>query len=138
MFIEYLLILSYLIIVCLLGFILFYISWFFSTTILGRRRFAIYECGFRAFSGNYKPFTAQYYIIALIFLLFDIELLYMFPWLLTLKYNILQKSFFILWVFSFFLIISYLYEILKGSLKWYDGSNQIALKRKLNQYRSIN
>lgn len=117
---------------------MFYLSWFFGTKILGRRRFAIYECGFRALSGNYKPFTAQYYILALIFLLFDIELLFMFPWLVTLKFNIIQKSFIIIWIFSFFLIISYLYEILKGSLRWYDGFQQISLKKKLANFRSIN
>lgn len=131
-------ILVYLLIASVLGLILFYLSWFFGTRLLGRRRFAIYECGFRSLSGNYKPFTAQYYIIALIFLLFDIELLYMFPFLLILKTSLIQKSFFILWLFSFFLIISYLYEILKGSLKWYDGFNQISLKKKLTQYRYIN
>ena len=138
MFTEYLYFLVYLLIVSILGTILFYLSWFFGSTILGRRRFAIYECGFRSLAGNYKPYASQYYILGLIFLLFDIEILYLFPFILTFNSSLVLKSFVIVWIFSFFLIISYIYEILKGSLKWYDGFNQIALKKKLTQYRYIN
>jgi NADH-quinone oxidoreductase subunit A len=58
---------------------------------LGRRKFAIYECGFRATGGSHKPYVAQYYIIALMFLLFDIELLYLFA--IVLKNFILEKVF---------------------------------------------
>ena len=128
----------YLFIAGLLGSILFFISWFFGVILWGRRRFSIYECGFRSLSGNYKPFSVQYYILALIFLLFDIELLYMFPWLLIVKTTVLQQAFFIIWLFSFFLLISYLYEIIKGSLRWYDGFHQGAVKKRVRIFRSIN
>ena len=79
MFYTYIIIIYYLLVASIIGFILFYISWFFNDKILGRRRFNIYECGFRSLSGSTKPYVAQYYIIALLFLLFDIELLYLFP-----------------------------------------------------------
>jgi NADH:ubiquinone oxidoreductase subunit 3 (subunit A) len=70
------------------------------------------------------------------FLLFDIELLYLFA--IVLKNFILEKVFWIIWIFSFLLIISYLYEILKGSLKWYDGFAQQALKKNLSLLRYFN
>lgn len=121
-----------------MGFILFYASWLLGPRLLGRRRFIIYECGFRSTGGNHKPFVAQYYILALMFLLFDIELLYLFPWLIILKSFILQKSFLIIWCFSFLLFISYLYEIFKGSLRWYEGFSQTSLKKRLQQLRYNN
>lgn len=138
MLIDYIIILIYLNFIFILGFILFYLSWFFSNKILGRRRFSIYECGFRSFGGNYKPITIQYYILALIFLLFDIELLYLFPWIITINKCIFQISFLSFWIFSFLLLIGYLYEILKGSLKWYDNASQNTLKKKIKKLRYIN
>ncbi len=138
MIIEYVPLLIYIVICGLGGLILFYLSWFFNNKVLGRRRFTIYECGFRSLGGNMKPFTAGYYIICLLFLLFDIEFLYLYPFLFTLKSNILQKSFICIWIFSILLIVSYLYEILKGSLKWYDGSQYSNLKKKIKQLRFIN
>lgn len=137
-FIEYLLFINYILIVGSLGSILFYISWFFNTSMFGRRRFAIYECGFRSLGGSYKPFTAQYYILALMFLLFDIELLFLFPWIGSLSFYFMVKSFVLVWIFSSFLIISYFYEILKGSLNWYDGNSQLTLKKKILHYRLLN
>ena len=130
-FIEYILLICYLFCVLLLGIFLFAISWVFSKGTLGRRRFAIYECGFRALGGSYKPFTVQYFMLAFLFLLFDIELLFIFPWLGVYSGIFTIKSFIVIWFFSLLLVLGFLYEISKGSLGWYSGTLQNLLKKKI-------
>lgn len=69
-----------------------------------------YECGFQPFSETSYPFEVQFAVIAIMFLLFDIEVLYLFP-LVSSLYSLYSLDVIIILVFYFLLLIGLLYEI---------------------------
>ena len=78
-----------------------------------------YECGFQPFSETSYPFEVQFAVIAIMFLLFDIEILYLFPFvnaLHSLSYNAIIN----LCVFLFLIFLGLLYEISRGILNFKD------------------
>lgn len=82
---------------------------------------AIYECGFETLSGTWNQFNFRYYAFALIFVIFDIEVVFLFPWAAT--FGVMSKEFgaFVLIemaVFVGILVVGWLYAWRKGSLEW--------------------
>ena len=77
-----------------------------------------YECGFKPFAFAYYPFDIQFYRVGILFLLFDVEILYFFPWVLNF-YEITNSGHFIMLSFISLLVIGFLYEITSGALVWY-------------------
>jgi NADH:ubiquinone oxidoreductase subunit 3 (subunit A) len=76
-----------------------------------------YECGVETVGGTWVQFRAQYYIFALVFVLFDVELVFMFPW--ALAYNHLGLfALFEMAVFIFLLVVALVYTWRKGALEW--------------------
>ncbi len=76
-----------------------------------------YECGVESVGNTWAQFRAGYYVYALVFVLFDVELVFMFPW--ALAYN--QLGLFALFemaVFIFLLVVALLYTWRKGALDW--------------------
>lgn len=76
-----------------------------------------YECGVEMVGSAWAQFRAQYYIFALVFVVFDVELVFLFPW--ALAYN--QLGFFALLemtVFILLLVVALVYTWRKGALKW--------------------
>lgn len=76
-----------------------------------------YECGFDPFSDAQDPFNVKFYLISILFLLFDLELIFFLPWLVSLE----ETSFFGFYIIYFFfliLIIGYFYEWRKNCLNW--------------------
>lgn len=76
-----------------------------------------YECGFEEFSSTRSLFEIKYYIIAILFLLFDIETIYLIPWTLCINFYDLA-GFIVFFAFLFLLIIGFNFEWLRGSLDW--------------------
>lgn len=76
-----------------------------------------YECGFDPFSDARAPFNVKFYIISMIFIIFDVEVAFFFPWSICLK-DILFFGFFSMYIFIFILGIGFFYEWKKGSLDW--------------------
>lgn len=77
----------------------------------------IYECGVETFGDAWVQFRAQYYVFALVFVIFDVELVFLFPW--AYAYN--QLGLFALFemvVFIVLLVVALLYTWRKGVLKW--------------------
>lgn len=74
-----------------------------------------YECGFDPFSDTRNPFEIKFYVVAILFILFDIEILFFIPWVISLKYLSLG-GFYIMVLFVFILIIGFFYEYKKGAL----------------------
>jgi len=77
-----------------------------------------YECGFKPFDFIYYPFDVQFYRVGILFLLFDVEIIFFFPWLLNF-YIISIIGHFVIFVFIFLLLIGFLYEIKIKALVWY-------------------
>ena len=77
----------------------------------------IYECGIETYGSTWIQFRAQYYIFALVFVVFDVELVFLFPW--ALAYNKLGLfALFEMVVFIFLLVVALVYTWRKGALEW--------------------
>ncbi len=90
--------------------------------VLGPRRpdpekLSPYECGFEAFEDARLKFDVRYYLVAILFIIFDLEIAFLFPWAVALDglglTALLAMSFFLL-----LLVVGFIYEWRKGALQW--------------------
>ena len=78
---------------------------------------SIYECGFQPFSDSRVPFDIHFYLVGLLFLLFDLEILFLIPWIFVI--DIMQlTNYIVLIIFLIILTIGFIYEWKKGALDW--------------------
>jgi len=76
-----------------------------------------YECGFEAFEDARMKFDVRYYLVAILFILFDLEIAFLFPWAVSLK-EIGAVGFWSMMVFLGILVVGFAYEWKKGALDW--------------------
>jgi NADH-quinone oxidoreductase subunit A len=76
-----------------------------------------YECGFEAFDDARHKFDVRFYLVAILFIIFDLEVAFLFPWAVTLG-NIGVYGFWSMMVFLIVLTIGFVYEWKKGALEW--------------------
>jgi NADH-quinone oxidoreductase subunit A len=76
-----------------------------------------YECGFEAFEDARMKFDVRYYLIAILFILFDLEIAFLFPWAIVLN-EIGLFGFGAMMVFLSILVVGFVYEWKKGALEW--------------------
>jgi len=76
-----------------------------------------YECGFEAFGDARMKFDVRYYLVAILFILFDLEIAFLFPWAVSLK-EIGAAGFWSVMVFLAILVVGFVYEWKKGALDW--------------------
>jgi NADH-quinone oxidoreductase subunit A len=76
-----------------------------------------YECGFEAFEDARMKFDVRYYLVAILFILFDLEIAFLFPWAVSLK-EIGWAGFWAMMVFLGILVVGFIYEWKKGALDW--------------------
>ena len=76
-----------------------------------------YECGFEAFEDARMKFDVRYYLIAILFILFDLEIAFLFPWALALK-EIGFVGFIDMMIFLAILVAGFVYMWVKGALDW--------------------
>ncbi|OGA28751.1 MAG: NADH-quinone oxidoreductase subunit A [Betaproteobacteria bacterium RIFCSPLOWO2_02_FULL_65_24] len=76
-----------------------------------------YECGFEAFEDARMKFDVRYYLIAILFILFDLEIAFLFPWAVTLN-EIGLFGFLSMMLFLLILVVGFVYEWMKGALEW--------------------
>ncbi len=76
-----------------------------------------YECGFEAFEDARMKFDVRYYLVAILFILFDLEIAFLFPWAAVLK-EIGTFGFVSMMVFLAVLVVGFIYEWMKGALEW--------------------
>ena len=74
-----------------------------------------YECGFSPFEDARNRFDVRFYIVAILFLIFDLEIVYIFPWASTLTFTG-KTGYGIRRIFLIFLRIGFIYEVIKGAL----------------------
>ena len=76
-----------------------------------------YECGFEAFEDARMKFDVRYYLVAILFILFDLEIAFLFPWAIVLRelgmFGLLSML-----VFLAILVVGFIYEWKKGALEW--------------------
>jgi NADH-quinone oxidoreductase subunit A len=76
-----------------------------------------YECGFEAFEDARMKFDVRYYLVAILFILFDLEIAFLFPWAITLN-EIGGFGFWAMMLFLGILVVGFIYEWKKGALEW--------------------
>jgi NADH-quinone oxidoreductase subunit A len=76
-----------------------------------------YECGFEAFEDARMKFDVRYYLVAILFILFDLEIAFLFPWAIVLR-EIGIFGFVAMMLFLGILLVGFLYEWRKGALEW--------------------
>jgi NADH-quinone oxidoreductase subunit A len=76
-----------------------------------------YECGFEAFEDARMKFDVRYYLIAILFILFDLEIAFLFPWAIVLN-EIGMFGFVAMLIFLGILVVGFIYEWMKGALEW--------------------
>lgn len=76
-----------------------------------------YECGFEAFSDARQPFDVRFYLVAILFIIFDLETAFLFPWAVALR-KIGWAGFWAMALFLGVLIVGFIYEWRKGALEW--------------------
>jgi NADH-quinone oxidoreductase subunit A len=76
-----------------------------------------YECGFEAFEDARMKFDVRYYLVAILFILFDLEIAFLFPWAIVLP-EIGVAGFVAMMVFLAVLVVGFVYEWKKGALEW--------------------
>jgi len=80
-------------------------------------KLAAYECGFDAFDDARSKFDVRFYLVTLLFIIFDLEIAFLFPWAVTLG-KIGVFGFWSMVVFLFILTVGFVYEWKKGGLEW--------------------
>lgn len=83
----------------------------------GAEKDSPYECGFEAFEDARMRFDVRYYLVAILFILFDLEIAFLFPWAVVLK-EIGVFGFWAMMVFLAILVVGFAYEWKKGALEW--------------------
>ncbi|MDD3883544.1 MAG: NADH-quinone oxidoreductase subunit A [Gallionella sp.] len=76
-----------------------------------------YECGFEAFEDARMKFDVRFYLVAILFILFDLEIAFLFPWAIVLK-EIGTFGFVSMMIFLAILVVGFIYEWMKGALEW--------------------
>tara|TARA_B100000029_G_scaffold443289_1_gene462270 strand:+ start:117 stop:485 length:369 start_codon:yes stop_codon:yes gene_type:complete len=80
-------------------------------------KLSAYECGFEAFSDSRMEFDVRFYLVAILFIIFDLEIAFLFPWAITLN-NTGLFGFWSMMVFLLILTVGFIYEWKKGALDW--------------------
>jgi len=80
-------------------------------------KLSAYECGFEAFEDSRMQFDVRFYLVAILFIIFDLETAFMFPWAVVLK-DIGIFGFIEMMLFLFVLVLGYIYAWKKGALQW--------------------
>jgi len=76
-----------------------------------------YECGFEAFEDARMKFDVRYYLVAILFILFDLEIAFLFPWAVALR-EVGLTGFVAVLIFLAILVVGFVYEWKKGALEW--------------------
>ena len=97
------------------GFIV--LNFLFSPKNPDPEKLSAYECGFEAFDDSRMEFDVRFYLVAILFIIFDLEIAFLFPWAISLG-NIGSLGFWSMMIFLLILTIGFIYEWKKGALDW--------------------
>lgn len=114
---DYATILIFLFISIGLGFAFIVVNFLFSPNNPDPEKLSAYECGFEAFDDARMKFDVRFYLVAILFIIFDLEVAFLFPWAVSLV-NIGLYGFWSMMFFLFILTVGFVYEWKKGALDW--------------------
>ena len=98
-----------------IGFIV--LNFLFSPRKPDPEKLSAYECGFEPFGDSRMEFDVRFYLVAILFIIFDLEIAFLFPWAVSLG-QIGLYGFVSMMIFLFILTVGFIYEWKKGALDW--------------------
>ena len=114
---QYFPILLFIIVGVGLGLLLLGVGKFMSPSRPDAEKLSPYECGFEAFEDARMKFDVRYYLVAILFILFDLEIAFLFPWATVIN-EIGFAGFVSMMIFLAILVVGFIYEWMKGALEW--------------------
>jgi NADH-quinone oxidoreductase subunit A len=114
---NYFWIFLFLIFSIVLSAIIFFLSYFLSSKLDDAEKLTIYECGFNPFGDSKSEFNIKFYIVAILFLIFDLEISYLFPFVVCLDL-LSNASILLMLFFLFVLTVGFYFEWKQGALDW--------------------
>jgi NADH-quinone oxidoreductase subunit A len=114
---NYLPILIFLSVALALGLLMLSLGFLFGRGSKTKAKLSPYECGFDPFEDARIPFDVRYYLVAILFIIFDLEIAFLFPWAVSLN-KIGIAGIVAMGIFLLVLVIGFIYEWKKGALEW--------------------
>ena len=114
---DYLPIMLFLFIALGLSFGFIMLNYIFSPKNPDPEKLSAYECGFEPFNDSRMEFDVRFYLVAILFIIFDLEIAFLFPWAISLG-SIGLYGYISMLIFLFILTIGFIYEWKKGALDW--------------------
>jgi len=114
---DYLSIVLFLIIALGLSTAFIFLNFILSPKNPDPEKLSAYECGFEPFDDSRMEFDVRFYLVAILFVIFDLEIAFLFPWAISLG-NIGLLGFCSMMMFLFILTVGFIYEWKKGALDW--------------------
>ncbi len=114
---DYFPIILFLIIALGLSFVFIVLNFLLSPKNPDPEKLSSYECGFEPFNDSRMEFDVRFYLVAILFIIFDLEIAFLFPWAISLG-NIGLLGFTSMMIFLFILTVGFIYEWKKGALDW--------------------
>ena len=114
---EYLPILIFLGVAAALGSVFMLAAWIMAPKSPDAEKVSAYECGFNAFDDARMKFDVRFYLVSILFIIFDLEVAFLFPWALALD-EIGVFGFWSMMTFLGVLTVGFIYEWKKGALEW--------------------
>jgi len=114
---NYFPILLFIIVALVMGVAPLLLGWLAAPNRPDSAKLAPYECGFGAFEDARMKFDVRYYLVAILFILFDLEIAFMFPWAVVLK-EIGLFGYISMLIFLSILVVGFIYEWKRGALEW--------------------
>ncbi len=114
---EYLPILIFLVVAAGIGVLLMALGFLIGSGKKDDEKLSPYECGFEAFEDSRSKFDVRYYLVAILFIIFDLEIAFLFPWAVSLDavggFGLIAMG-----IFLTLLVVGFIYEWKKGALEW--------------------
>ena len=114
---DYFSIILFLSIALLASLAFIFVNFLFSPKKPDPEKLSAYECGFEPFNDSRMEFDVRFYLVAILFIIFDLEIAFLFPWAISLgKIGLL--GFISMMIFLVILTVGFIYEWKKGALDW--------------------
>ena len=117
MWFEYNSILVFFIIGTILALIIIGASYILAVNAPDPEKISVYECGFDPYGDSRQKFEVRFFLVGILFIIFDLEISFLFPWSVIISYLDIM-GYWIMYLFLFILTIGLIYEWLKGGLEW--------------------
>lgn len=114
---DYLFILIFILFSGILGLVMMTLARLIGKSKPNSEKNAPYECGFDAFESAHIPVDVRFYLVAILFIIFDLETAFFFPWAIVLR-KISWLGYTSMMVFLAILVVGFIYEWKKGALEW--------------------